>query len=79
MAIEIDRREVVHSKLTLSDDEAKLVAVRYLKKVILKDCEVNAAGRLEHWTSWPHGSGTTTDHGEASEAQKLAYRLLFLL
>lgn len=76
--------KVTYSSTTtvpLTEKEAKDVTLQYLQLAILggEGCYVTKEGMLEHWTSWPHGSGTTTPQGEATEVQRLAQRLLELL
>jgi hypothetical protein len=64
----------------LDDETAKAVVKEYITKKVLEDgCYVTREGKLEHWTSWPHGSGTTTDMGVPSPLQAAAWRFLELL
>lgn len=52
----------------------------YLENDIIgRGCYVTKDGKLEHWTSYPHGSGTTTEMGDASEIQITASKFLKLL
>lgn len=50
--------------------------IRQLSDIVGKGCEVLEDGTVEHWTSYPHGSGTTTDLGPASKKQQLAWDLM---
>jgi len=55
----------------ISKDEAKAITIEYLSNIIIGEgCRVTKENHIKHWTSWPHGSGTTTDKGEATELQK---------
>ena len=71
----------VHQKeirtITLTDETAKEVVKEYItKKIIGEGCYITKEGNLEHWTSWPHGSGTTTEMGDPSPLQAAAWALL---
>lgn len=80
MPIKIKQKKVEYYTVELADEDAKEVTVEYLSKVILGDgCYVTKKGVLEHWTGSPHGSGTTTDMGKATELQGAAQILLKLL
>ncbi len=69
-----------YNEYTLTSEQMKEISKAYCRIVLGgKDYYVTEEGRLEDWTSWPHGSGTTTDHGLATEKQKAAYALLKLL
>lgn len=75
--VKIMQRKVTSVEISLSNDEAKEVVTEYLKTMVIgKGCYVTEDGRLEHWTSYPHGSGTTTDMGEATALQKAADKFL---
>ena len=74
--IKITQTREVHNKLVLTDIEAVEVTELYLHSLLGEDCYINGKGNLEHWTSWPHGSGTTTDKGEPTSLQKAASRML---
>jgi len=75
--ITITQSKTVNTKLELTNEEAQDVTINYLRKIVIgHECYVTDNGRLEHWTSYPHGSGTTTDKGEASKLQKAASDLI---
>lgn len=59
--INIIRKKTITSEMNLKEDEAKEVVQKYLEKYIIgTGCYFNKDGSFEHWTSYPHGSGTTT-------------------
>lgn len=62
--------------VTLDDKLVAEVGRKWLQSLIGGDgWYINEKGRREHWTSWPHGSGTYTDGGKPSKVQKLAAQL----
>lgn len=78
--IKFTRTQQVQTELTITDDEAAAITRDYLQNVVLGG-EGRYIGKDSHvmsWTSWPHGSGTTTDHGEATHVQVMAYGYLQL-
>jgi len=74
--IEIQIARTEYTTLKLTDDEAKEVTSKYLEMQIMKGKYINSKGVLEDWTSFPYGSGTTTQYGRPSKIQIAAYRLL---
>lgn len=75
--IKLTQKKTETVTISLTDEEAKKVTIEYLRDVIIGDsCYITKGGRLEHWTSYPHGSGTTTDKGMASQLQLAAWGLL---
>lgn len=80
MKVSYSRTE--HFTVDLREEEIKKIIVDYITQTIMDGNHINKDGLLEHWTSWPHGSGTTTIHtihGEPSELQKTAHRFKILL
>lgn len=58
----------------LTNDEALKVTLTYLTDIVVGvGCYITDGGRLEHWTSYPHGSGTTTDMGIPTDIQRAAW------
>lgn len=78
MSIQVDVRQTTSVRVTLSDDEAREVMRKYIQNLILGDenAYITKDGLLETWTNDPHGSGTTTTHGPATDLQKTAYKFL---
>ena len=75
--ITVRRKRETVDEVSLTDEEAKTVTVRYIQNVVIgKDCYITKDGKLEHWTSYPHGSGTTTDKGKPTAVQTAAAELL---
>ena len=59
--ITIRRQKTISSEINVKEDEAKEITQKYLEKYIIGEgCYFNKDGSFEHWTSYPHGSGTTT-------------------
>lgn len=78
--IKIAQRRTEIINISLTADEAKEVITQYIEKEMIGEgCYITREGRLEHWTSFPHGSGTTTDHGEPTPLQKASWGFLKLL
>jgi hypothetical protein len=78
--ISIVQRRTVSTKLELTDTEARAITVEYLQGLLGGDgCYIAENGLLAHWTSWPHGSGTTTYKGEPTRLQRAAWELLPLI
>lgn len=79
-SISVTQKKILYETINLSDEESLDITKQYLKKVIIGNgCYINKNGDLEHWTSFPHGSGTTTNMGTPTQLQKTAYDLLQLL
>lgn len=77
--MQLTQRRTVVTNVTLTADEAKIVTLQYIKDEVLGEgCYITKDGRLEHWTSYPHGSGTTTDKGAATPLQLAANEFLLL-
>lgn len=72
--------EITQTKYTvvkISEEEANAITIRYLSEIIIGEgCHVTKDNCIEHWTSWPHGSGTTTDKGKATKLQLNASKIL---
>lgn len=62
-----------------TDHKTNKIVKEYLQNEIIGSGCYIKDGSLVHWTSWPHGSGTTTEKGKASEIQVCASQLLKLL
>ena len=62
--------------LEINEEEMKEVAIKYIEDIVMNDCYINKKGRLEWWTSFPHGSGTYEDRGVPSPLQKKAWDFL---
>ena len=71
-------REVTNT-VELTPAEALHVTVMYLEEIVLKGFYINDKGRLEFWTSYPHGSGTTEDKGVPTLLQRKAWQFLSIL
>lgn len=66
-----------HRMVELTTEQMKEVCKEYLQKMLGGEgWYINKDGILEHWTSWPHGSGTRTKGDTPTKAQRLAYMLL---
>lgn len=76
MSIQVHMTRTKVETVTLTPEESREITKKYLGDIVLKKCYINDAGRLEYWTSWPHGSGTTYDEGEPNDEQKAAWALL---
>lgn len=76
MSVKISQKRLVYTDVELTDSETLEVIKKYITEVLLGDGVYIKDGKLEHWTSWPHGSGTTTDMGEPTEVQKTAWAFL---
>ena len=80
--IKITQKEVVYNTIKLSNKNAREVCRQYLQNTLGineypgDECYISPEGRLKHWTSFPHGSGTTTDLGVPTELQLLAYEVI---
>lgn len=77
--VKITQKRLVCNDITLNDSETLEVVNHYIQSVLGDGCYINRKGRLEHWTSFPHGSGTTTDMGEPSPLQLAVWELSKLL
>jgi hypothetical protein len=78
--IQLTQRRTEITNISMTAEEAKTVAIQYIKAVVIGDgCYITNEGRLEHWTSCPHGSGTTTDKGKPTPLQLAAWEFLTLL
>ncbi len=77
--IQLTQRRTEITNIVLTAEEAKTVAMQYIKDVVIGEgCYITKEARLEHWTSYPHGSGTTTDKGEPTPLQLAAWEFLTL-
>lgn len=74
--ITVSQARTTHTQVSLTSAEAREVTMQYVRKEVLKGGYVTDDGRLEDWTSEPHGSGTTTDHGPATPLQRAAAEFL---
>jgi hypothetical protein len=78
MKIRIRRTD--YQEHSLSPEEAFTALDTLLREGILgKGNSITNNGDLVYWTSWPHGSGTTTVYGPATELERAAWHLLHLL
>ena len=67
----------VFEKIEISEEDAKKITINYLENTVIGEgCHINNKGKIIHWTSWPHGSGTTTTIGAATKIQVAAQELL---
>lgn len=66
----------IPTEISLPKSQVKTIVREFLVSIVGQDCYINQDGLLEHWTSWPHGSGTTTIMGKPTEAQRAAFVLL---
>ena len=70
----------VNHNVKVTKEQAKEIVKKYLKLAIIGEgCYITEDKELEHWTSWPHGSGTTSNKGAATELQILASQILVLI
>ncbi len=78
--ITIRQKISIHKTVNISLDEAHEITEKYIRILFGEEgYYVTPEGNLHHWTSWPHGSGTTTKKGKASALQLAAANLLFLI
>lgn len=76
----ITQKKSVFTDVVLTDEEALEVIKQYIRDVVIgHECYITTEGKLEHWTKYPHGSGTTTNKGLATPLQKAASDFLDLL
>ena len=70
----------VINEIQVSPKQVRQLVKEYLEQVVLGDgCYVNKNLDIEHWTSYPHGSGTYSTISKATELQITADKLLNLL
>lgn len=63
-------------EIFLPKTQVKTIVREFLTSIVGQDCYINRDGLLEHWISWPHGSGTTIIMGKPTEAQRAAFVLI---
>lgn len=78
-AMTISQQRVTYTDVTLNDDEVKNVVEEYLQNIVGEGCYITHEGLIEHWTNFPHGSGTTTDKGKPTALQQTAWKLLTIM
>ena len=64
------------TEIFLPKTQVKTIVREFLVSIVGQDCYINQDGLLEHWTSWPHGSGTYTTMGKPTETQRAAFVLI---
>lgn len=75
----IQQKKTGYVDVELNAEETLEVVKQYLRSVIGDGCYITKNGKLEHWTKYPHGSGTTTDMGIPTPIQVAADALLSLV
>ena len=66
----------IPTEIFLPKTQVKTIVHKFLVSIVGQDCYINQDGLLEHWTSWPHGSGTYTIMGKPTETQRAAFVLI---
>ena len=78
--MKIDIVRSVRTEIELSNAEMNSVTLAYLQQLLGGEGNyVTEKCMLAHWTSFPHGSGTTEFIGTATPVQAAAFALLKLL
>lgn len=73
MKIPVEHAETVVSRFTLTEPEARRVVKQYVETLLGGPDRYIENGKLMSWTSWPHGSGTTAEHGTPTVLQQTAW------